>query len=622
MKRIMFFLLPLLIGNTCFSQEQEKLPEQPWTDIIEMNSHEHTPITKWVTDINVVLEGVYTNADALVVAKIVKKLDSLTETISIKFTNREVPNLKILFLDSPVLDSPVLEDGNINSTFISRFTSQQGGYISGEIYVYKIDKTDVEVQNTLESRLAKAIVNGTFIRPIKEGKRNSIFNPVVGFNNDTILLNQEDIAIIKTVYANDFQKKLDVAEKQFDAVLKNLRNIKITNRDRTIWWVKNPWAILILPILVLILIFVFLLKKINQALSSKIKNDWFRFGVISFITLLFVDILIILCISFDDFLTIPDKYQTMGAFRNDTLISTSLLLLVIVFPFLFLLRFIELKISQSSQKLFTKTSLIFLSSGFLPFIIFFMFMYFTGSIDGNRRYYFISLVFTYLMAFALIRAFISFFIFKERNLIVENEMILSNLRELKTKAELKSLQSQINPHFLYNSLNSIASLAPIDPDKTQQMAYSLSNLFKYSINRKDKKMNTIEDEIAMVENYLEIEKIRFGERLNFSVTVSKALEKVKIPMFLIQPLIENAIKHGLSKIEGQGIISLQIEKGTSGITIAVTDNGPDFPEGLVSGHGLQTVHDLLRLSYGDTASLNWKNSPTKTITITIPETHI
>tara|TARA_R110002049_G_scaffold50539_1_gene143427 strand:- start:354 stop:2207 length:1854 start_codon:yes stop_codon:yes gene_type:complete len=616
MKRIMFFLLLLLISNTCFSQEQEKLPEQPWTDIIEMNSHEHTPITKWVTDINVVLEGVYTKADELVVAKIVKKLDSLTETISIKITNREVPNLKILFLDTPIH-----EDGNINSTVNGRLNSQQGGYISGEIYVYKMDKTDEEVRNTLESRIARTIVNGSFIYPLIEEKRNSIFNPLPAFNNSTIPLNQADIAIVKAVYKNDLQEKLEVAEKQFDIVLKNLRSEKISNRDRTIWWVKNPWAILILPILVLILIFVFLLKKINQALSSKIKNDWFRFGVISFITLLFVDILIILCISFDDFLTIPDKYQTMGVFRNDTLISTSLLLLVIVFPFLFLLRFIELKISQSSQKLFTKTSLIFLSSGFLPFIIFFMFMYFTGSIDGNRRYYNISVVFTYLMAFALIRAFISYFIFKERNLIVENEMILSNLRELKTKAELKSLQSQINPHFLYNSLNSIASLAPTDPDKSQQMAYSLSNLFKYSINRKDKKMSTLSDEIAMVENYLEIEKIRFGERLQFTINVDEGLGELEIPMFLIQPLIENAIKHGLSKIEGHGIISLQIEKTSAGITIAVTDNGPDFPEGLVSGHGLQTVHDLLRLSYGDKASLNWKNSPTKTITITIPETH-
>jgi len=617
MKKLMFFLLLLLIGNTCFSQEQEKLSVQPWADILEMNSNEYFPITKWVTDINVGLEGVYTEADALVVVKIVKKLDSLTETISIKFSNKENANLKIHFLDT------LVKDDNNYGTVTGRYGPNSGsGYRGAEIYVYKIDKTDVEVQNTLESRLVKTIVNGSFILPMREEKRNSVFNPIIADNNGTIPLNQEDMAIIKAVYGKNYEERLKIAEEQFELVIRNLRNEKISQRTKSIWWVKNPISILILPTIILLLLFAFLVKKSKQMLLYKIKNDWFRFGVISFIALLFADILIILCVSFYDFLTIPDKYETIGVLRNDTLISTSVLLLVIVFPFLFLLRFIELKISKSSHKLFIKTSLIFLSTGFLPFIIFFMFIYFSGGIDGNRIYYFISQVFLYIMAFASIRAFISYFIFKERNLIVENETKLSELRELKTKAELKSLQSQINPHFLYNSLNSIASLAPIDPDKTQQMAYSLSNLFKYSINRKDKKMNTIGDEIAMVENYLEIEKIRFGERLNFSVTVAKALEKVEIPMFLIQPLIENAIKHGLSKIEGQGIISLQIEKGTSGITIAVTDNGPDFPEGLVSGHGLQTVHDLLRLSYGDSASLNWKNSPTKTITITIPETHI
>jgi sensor histidine kinase YesM len=80
----------------------------------------------------------------------------------------------------------------------------------------------------------------------------------------------------------------------------------------------------------------------------------------------------------------------------------------------------------------------------------------------------LSQVFLLLMAIASLRALVAYFIFKERNLIIENETKLANLRELKAKAELKSLQSQINPHFLYNSLNSIASLAPVDAQKTQK----------------------------------------------------------------------------------------------------------------------------------------------------------
>ena len=149
------------------------------------------------------------------------------------------------------------------------------------------------------------------------------------------------------------------------------------------------------------------------------------------------------------------------------------------------------------------------------------------------------------------------------------------------------------------------------------MALSLSDLFKYTINRKGKKNNTIADEVEMVTNYLEVEKIRFGERLNFKIKVDKNIENTKIPMFLIQPLIENAIKHGISKIEKNGEINLIIQQNKNNLLITVKDNGPDFPEDIVSGYGLQTVYDLLELSYKKNASLSWSNSPEKKISITI-----
>ncbi|NQY00590.1 MAG: hypothetical protein HRT70_05585 [Flavobacteriaceae bacterium] len=96
-----------------------------------------------------------------------------------------------------------------------------------------------------------------------------------------------------------------------------------------------------------------------------------------------------------------------------------------------------------------------------------------------------------------------------------------------------------------------------------------------------------------------------------------SLQEVKIPRFILQPLIENAIKHGISKIEGHGSIELQIVTKENNLIIVVSDNGPHFPEGLVSGHGLQSVFDLLRLSYGELASMNWENLPEKKITIII-----
>jgi len=205
------------------------------------------------------------------------------------------------------------------------------------------------------------------------------------------------------------------------------------------------------------------------------------------------------------------------------------------------------------------------------------------------------------------------------SLVKEKDVELSRLREAKSEAEVKMLQSQINPHFLYNALNSIASLAHTDADKTEKMTLSLSDLFRHSINRKAEKINSLQDEVNLLRSYLEIEQIRFGDRLEFTIDVEPDLLGIKIPMFILQPLVENAIKHGVSKIEGQGKIILKVNKKDNGVLISVQDNGPDFPEGLLSGHGLQTVYDLLRFSYGDKAAISWHNQPQKEIIIFIAD---
>lgn len=615
MKKLHYLLVFLIWGTTCFSQDHEKLPAKPWKEIVEINSLNKNSLTNWKTNIYVSLVGKYTKEDSINIGHVLKKLDALTETISIQFSKSEKSNFKIKFLEH-------IENGDIGYVEGKFGTKdERQGYNSCELYFYRIAPitTDKEIKKSLEPRIAKTLVGGNFAYP-SITERNSIFNLDYQHSNRTVPLNDEDIAIIREVYKKGFEERLAKAESQFkESVLKKIEDAKIFSRDASLWWVKNPAAIIFLPTLILILLGLFFIHKIYQSVNVKIKKDWLLFGIIAVIALVLVDIIIVFCISFYDFLTIPDDYQKVPIIRYDTIISTTLLL-VILFPFLYLFRFIELKIQKTVKNLLAKTGLIFLSTGFLPFgclLIYFFIL--KNTLDYRQDYLALSQIFLLLMATASLRALIGYFIFKERNLIIENETKLTNLKELKAKAELKSLQSQINPHFLYNSLNSIASLAPVDAQKTQKMAHSLSDLFKYSINRKDKKTSTVHDEVEMVKTYLDIEKIRFGERLQFSVTVDKDLENHEIPLFLIQPLVENAVKHGISRNEGIGKIDLQIAKEQNEIRISVSDNGPDFPEGLLSGHGLQTVFDLLRLTYGDKATLNWTNTPQKMIIITIPE---
>lgn len=201
----------------------------------------------------------------------------------------------------------------------------------------------------------------------------------------------------------------------------------------------------------------------------------------------------------------------------------------------------------------------------------------------------------------------------------ENEYQLAKLHELKTRAELETLQSKINPHFLYNSLNSIASLIHQDADKAEEMVLKLSKLFRYSINTSDENFATIATETDIVKNYLEIEKIRLGDRLDVSIKVEEQLYEVKIPRFLLQPLVENAIKHGISRVATEGKISIEIKTlPDEHIEITVTDNGPEFPAVLEPGYGMQSTFDKLKLLYGDDHVLNILSAPHKGIQIIIP----
>lgn len=200
--------------------------------------------------------------------------------------------------------------------------------------------------------------------------------------------------------------------------------------------------------------------------------------------------------------------------------------------------------------------------------------------------------------------------------ITEQEYQLLKLNELKTKAELEALQAKINPHFLYNSLNSIAGLVHLDPEKAEKMVLLLAKFFRYSTNRHHDYYCTIQEELEIVETYLEVEKVRFGERLNYEIKLAdKDLNNCLIPRFLIQPLVENAIKHGIAKIAENGFISIDIQTFDNQLQIVVKDNGKAFAEDFESGYGLQSTQDKLRLLGGKTAQMEIINQNPKQIKI-------
>ncbi len=186
---------------------------------------------------------------------------------------------------------------------------------------------------------------------------------------------------------------------------------------------------------------------------------------------------------------------------------------------------------------------------------------------------------------------------------------------LQSKAELEALQSSINPHFLYNSLNSIASLAKTDAEKTEQMALSLSAFYQYVTNKKKQPTSSLAQELEMIQHYLNIEKIRFGNRLQVIVTCSDAALACHLPRFTLQPLIENAIKYGFQKDKIE--VKIAAEKQANDLHIQVFDSGKPFPPDLAMGFGLQNVSKKLRLLFPEQHRLEFVNEPQKHVFIRV-----
>lgn len=198
------------------------------------------------------------------------------------------------------------------------------------------------------------------------------------------------------------------------------------------------------------------------------------------------------------------------------------------------------------------------------------------------------------------------------------EADLIRINQLKTQAELQALQSKINPHFLYNALNAITSLIHEDPDKAEDMTIKLSKLFRYSINSQQENFCSLKEEIDILNTYLAIEKVRFGNRINFNIEVDEQLAHLSFPRFLLQPLVENALKHGLKDTFENGLLEVKISQNGGKLEILVLDNGIPFPDELVAGYGLQSTFDKLALLYPDQHDIELINQPKKHIKITIP----
>jgi signal transduction histidine kinase len=218
----------------------------------------------------------------------------------------------------------------------------------------------------------------------------------------------------------------------------------------------------------------------------------------------------------------------------------------------------------------------------------------------------------------------------------EKERQEEQLRALATEAELKALKAQINPHFLFNTLNTIAQLIHTNPVQAEATVERLAEMFRYMLAGSERGLVPLEEELSFVDNYLEIERARFGQRLRVTCQVAPEALDVWVPSLILQPLVENAVRHGRGG-DGSIDLTIRVQPHDDGVVIAIADRGPGIPSptplpppspnfgggrglGEGEGLGLRNVDERLQKTYGEAYGLEiTANEPRgAVVTVRIP----
>lgn len=178
-------------------------------------------------------------------------------------------------------------------------------------------------------------------------------------------------------------------------------------------------------------------------------------------------------------------------------------------------------------------------------------------------------------------------------------------RILAREAELKALKAQVDPHFLFNSLHSISALTTADPGRAREMCVLLSDFLRTSLGLGERTSVPVEEELSLARNFLAVERVRFGARLRVEESVDEAARACQVPPLLLQPLVENAVRHGVAHLVEGGWIRLEARCTDGYLELAVENNfDPEAPAPRRNGLGLANVRKRLEVRYGNSARLD------------------
>ncbi len=226
----------------------------------------------------------------------------------------------------------------------------------------------------------------------------------------------------------------------------------------------------------------------------------------------------------------------------------------------------------------------------------------------TKKYFLFAYMFdSYLMYWIIVAVILTFDYYKKFN---ENRLVTSELKSKLSVAELNMLKMQIHPHFLFNTLNTISALVHKNPDDADKMISRLSDLLRTSLDYSGKHFVTLKEETDFLNLYLEIQKVRFKERLRIVFNIDPASLNIQVPAIILQPIVENSIKHVLEKTKNICEIKINSSLNNNILTLEVMDNGPGISENNNinnDGVGLNNIKSRLAQIYNNDQALTIKN---------------
>jgi len=239
-------------------------------------------------------------------------------------------------------------------------------------------------------------------------------------------------------------------------------------------------------------------------------------------------------------------------------------------------------------------------------------------VSRDRQGLIINLVYALFFGVVIIYFFFSRSRIIDVNKALQEEQIknLNNEKRV-VETQLRLLQAQIEPHFLFNTLSNISSLVDTDPQQSKKMLNSLTIYLRNSLRKSREQNSSLQLELDLVRNYLDIFKVRMGERLKYHIDVEKKILQHRFSPMLLQPIVENAIKHGLEPAEAGGIIRIRATIVADKLRIQVADTGLGLQDETQSGFGLVNIRERLSSLFGEAACLRIASNKPVGVTTTI-----